>query len=73
MGIIASEEEALLFGAAYTSPQAKHLEAIVITAINTGMKRGEIRQLRRKHLNFQEGNILAEKTKNHEMQENSPE
>ena len=47
-----------------------HLKAIVIMALNTGMRRGEILSLRRdKHLDMKHGFILLDNTKNGERRE----
>jgi integrase len=47
----------------------KHLKPIVITALNTGMRRGEILGLQRKHLDLTHGFILLDKTKNGDRRE----
>jgi integrase len=47
----------------------KHLKPIVITVLNTGMRRGEILGLQRKHLDLMHGFILLDKTKNGERRE----
>jgi len=47
----------------------KHLKPIVITALHTGMRRGEILGLQRKHLDLTHGFILLDKTKNGERRE----
>lgn len=46
-----------------------HLKPIVITALNTGMRRGEILGLQRKHLDLTHGFILLDHTKNGERRE----
>lgn len=47
----------------------KHLKPIVITALNTGMRRGEILGLKRSNLDLTNGFILLDKTKNGERRE----
>ena len=47
----------------------KHLKPIVITALNTGMRRGEILGLQRKHLDLTNRFILLDRTKNGERRE----
>ncbi len=46
-----------------------HLKPIVITAINTGMRRGEILGLKWDHCDLRHGFILLDKTKNGERRE----
>ena len=46
-----------------------HHKTIVITALNTGMRRGEILSLKRKNLDLMHGFILLDKTKNGERRE----
>ena len=46
-----------------------HLRPIVITALNTGMRKGEILKLRWDQVDMQHGFILLEKTKNGERRE----
>lgn len=45
---------------------AEHLRPIIITALNTGMRLGEILGLKWKDINFNQGIITVEKTKNDE-------
>ncbi|MBA4419048.1 MAG: hypothetical protein C0392_14260 [Syntrophus sp. (in: bacteria)] len=47
----------------------KHLKPIVITALNTGMRRGEMLGMQRKHLDLTHGFILLDKTKNGDRRE----
>lgn len=47
----------------------KHLSPIVITALNTGLRRGEILSLKWDNLDFKHGFILLERTKNGERRE----
>ena len=47
----------------------EHLKPIVITALNTGMRKGEILGLRWSHVDLQHGFILLDKTKNGERRE----
>lgn len=67
MRILSPEEEMGLFEAIRTSPKAFHLEAIVTTALHSGMRKGEILNLRKDQVNFKEGYILVEGTKNGEI------
>jgi integrase len=46
-----------------------HLKPIVITGLNTGMRRGEILSLKRKNLDLTHEFILLDKTKNGERRE----
>jgi integrase len=46
-----------------------HLKPIVITVLNTGMRRGEILSLKRKNLDLTHGFILLDKIKNGERRE----
>jgi integrase len=47
----------------------EHLKPIVITALNTGMRKGEILRLRWSQVDLQHGFILLDKTKNGERRE----
>lgn len=47
----------------------KHLKPIVITALNTGMRKGEILSLRWDNLDLRHGFILLDRTKNGERRE----
>ncbi len=47
----------------------EHLKPIVITALNTGMRKGEILKLRWAQVDLQHGFILLDKTKNGERRE----
>jgi integrase len=46
-----------------------HLRPIVITALNTGMRRGEILSLKWTHVDLKHGFILLDRTKNNERRE----
>ena len=47
-----------------------HLRPIVITALNSGMRKGEILNLQwDKHIDLKHGFIMLDKTKNHERRE----
>ncbi|MDD5491202.1 MAG: site-specific integrase [bacterium] len=48
---------------------SKHLKPIVITALNTGMRKGEILGLKWKDLDFKQDFIYLEHTKNNELRE----
>ncbi len=56
--ILTQEEEKHLFEAAAT-----HLKSIIILALNTGMRRGEILSLKWRNIDLQKGEILIEKAK----------
>jgi integrase len=65
--ILAEEEEASLLEAVRTGHKAKHLEAIILTALNTGMRKGEILNLKWSNVDFKNRVITVEKTKNDEI------
>ena len=65
--ILTEEEEARLLEAVRTGHKAKHLEAIILTALNTGMRKGEILNLKSSNLDFKNRVITVEKTKNDEI------
>ncbi len=48
---------------------ADHLRPIVITALNTGMRRGEVLSLKRNNVDLKHGFILLDKTKNGDRRE----
>jgi integrase len=58
------EREALL--AVCQKSECRYLYLIVVMAISTGMRRGEIRGLRWRDVDLQKGRIVLEKTKNEE-------
>lgn len=65
--ILTEEEEAKLLEAVRTGHKAKHLEPIIITALNTGMRKGEILNLKWSNVDFKNGVIIVEGTKNGEI------
>lgn len=65
--ILAEEEEAKLFEAVRTGHKAKHLEPIIITALNTGMRKGEILNLKWANVDLKSGVITVEGTKTGEI------
>lgn len=65
--ILTYEEEERLLDYVRTGPKSKHLEAIIITALNTGMRKGEILSLKWENVDFKNGYIIVEKTKNGEI------
>jgi integrase len=65
--ILSEEEEAKLLEAIRTGHKAKHLEPIIITALNTGMRKGEILNLKWSNVDFKNGFIIVEGTKNGEI------
>ena len=65
--ILSPEEETRLLAYVRTGHKCKHMEAIIITALNTGMRKGEILGLRWENVDFRAGCITVEKTKNGEI------
>ena len=65
--ILAEEEEARLLEEVRTEHKSKHLEAIIVTALHTGMRKGEILNLKWSNVDFKNGVITVEKTKNDEI------
>jgi integrase len=65
--ILSEEEEVRLLGAVRTGHKARHLEPIIITALNTGMRKGEILNLKWSNVDFKNGIIIVEGTKNGEI------
>lgn len=65
--ILTEEEEARLLETVRTSPKEKHLEPIIITALNTGMRKGEILNLKWSNVDFNNRVIIVEGTKNGEI------
>ncbi len=62
--ILSPEEETRLLDAVRTGHKAKHLEPIIITALNTGMRKGEILNFKWPKVDFRNRNITVEDTKN---------
>ena len=65
--ILSEEEEARLLEAVRTGHKAKHLEPIIATALHTGMRKGEILNLKWSNVDFRNGLIIVEGTKNGEI------
>ncbi|MCX5835147.1 MAG: tyrosine-type recombinase/integrase [Deltaproteobacteria bacterium] len=65
--ILSPEEESVLMEAIRTGHKAGHLAPIVITALNTGMRKGEILNLKWGNVDFPERYITVEGTKNGEI------
>jgi len=65
--ILIDEEEGRLLEAIRTGHKSKHLEPIIITALNTGMRKGEILNLKWSNVDFKNGVIIVEGTKNGEI------
>jgi integrase len=65
--ILTEEEEVRLLEAVRLKTKSQHLEPIVITALNTGMRKGEILSLKWSNMDFKTGYILVEGTKNGEI------
>lgn len=65
--ILSPEEEARLLEAVRTGHKSGHLEPIIITALNTGMRKGEILNLKWSNVDFRNGVIIVEGTKNGEI------
>jgi integrase len=66
--ILTRDEESLLI-AACDHPRRRHLRPIIICAIDTGMRRGEILSLRWSGVNFEEGIITIEEFHTKTMRE----
>jgi len=64
--ILSADEENRLLSYVRASIKAKHLEAIIITALNTGMRKGEILNLKWENVDFKNGYITVIETKNNE-------
>jgi integrase len=62
--ILSEEEEARLLAVVRVTTKSQHLEPIIITALNTGMRKGEILNLKWSNVDFKTGHILVEETKN---------
>ena len=65
--ILSGEEETRLLEAVRLTTKSQHLEPIIITALNTGMRKGEILSLKWSNVDFKTGHILVEGTKNGEI------
>jgi len=64
--ILSPEEETRLLETVRLTRKSQHLEPIIITALNTGMRKGEILNLKWSKVDFKNGNITVEDTKNGE-------
>jgi integrase len=63
--ILSEEEEVRLLEAVRTGHKSKHLEAIILTALNTGMRKGEIFNLKWSNVDFKNGVVtVVDKFKN---------
>jgi integrase len=65
--ILTPDEEKRLLAHVRSGAKSKHLEAIIITALNTGMRKGEILGLKWGNVDFKSGCITVERTKNGEI------
>ncbi len=65
--ILSEEEEKRLLETVRTAPKEKHLEPIILTALHTGMRKGEILNLRWSNVDFKNRVIVVEGTKNGEV------
>jgi integrase len=65
--ILSEEEESMLLETVKLTTKSQHLEPIIITALNTGMRKGEILNLKWSNVDFKTGHILVEETKNGEI------
>lgn len=66
MMILSGEQEAAMMSEIQGARKASHLEAIVVTALNTGLRRRELLDLTWRQVNFKEGYLLITNTKNSE-------
>lgn len=66
MRILSDEEEQQLYDVIEANSFARHLEPILTTALNTGMRKRKILTLRKDKVDFRAGYILVEDTKNGE-------
>lgn len=64
--ILSPEEEERLLDYVRSRKKSQHLEAIIITALNTGMRKGEILNLKWSQVDFKNRHIVVEETKNGE-------
>jgi integrase len=65
--ILSPEEEESLLAYVRSHTKSQHLEAIIVTALNTGMRKGEILNLRWEDVDLRQGYITVVKTKNDEI------
>jgi len=65
--ILTEEEEARLLEVVRLTAKSQHLEPIIITALNTGMRKGKILNLKWSNVDFKNGVIIVEGTKNGEI------
>lgn len=65
--ILDPDEETKLLDYVRTGAKSKHLEAIIITALNTGMRKGEILALKWGNVDFKNSHITVERSKNGEI------
>ena len=65
--ILSEEEETRLLEAVRLTTKSQHLEPIIITALNTGMRKGEILSLKWSNVDFKNGVIIVEGTKDGEI------
>ena len=65
--ILSEEEEKRLLETVRLTTKSQHLEPIIVTALNTGMRKGEIVNLKWSNVDFKVGAIIVEGTKNGEV------
>lgn len=65
--ILTYEEEIQLLETVRTGHKSKHLENIIIVALHTGMRKGEILNLKWSQVNFRNGYIVVEGTKTNDI------
>jgi integrase len=65
--ILTEAEEVRLLETVRTEPKQKHLEPIIETALNTGMRKGEILNLKWSNVDLRTGVIVIEESKNGEI------
>jgi integrase len=65
--ILTEEEEVRLLETVRLTTKSRHLEPIIIVALNTGMRKGEILNLKWSNVDFKNRVIIVEGTKNGEI------
>lgn len=65
--ILSEEEEERLLETVRLTTKSQHLDPIIMTALNTWMRKGEILNLKWSNVDFKAGVIIVEGTKNGEI------